>query len=256
MEEKELTPCGYKKKFMEVILENSIEKIDFKKACLEWCRCGYTDEDKANCVCTKDIKHIFIIYNTLNGKMLQPIGSSCINNIAEYNPAMNQSLKKEIKIMNDKKKLKKEHEKMIENFKQDIKVCVVCKKYSKNEFKDIHIKDIYFCMKCYQCKVVHNISRYVKKKINNEVKLLSVFIGIVPIKELCIKLEEAYVKQKHLQKTDIYGFYVMKFGKHKDKSFKLVVEKDKQYCFWLLGKKDFQENEYNQPFVQYCKYRL
>jgi hypothetical protein len=280
---------GYHAIFRRVILENSVEKESFEKACLEWCRCTYDERYATYCVCTKNIQQVFTIFNVMNGVTLNPVGCDCIEHIGEENSSMKECLKTEVKKKNYFMKLEKEHKKMMEQLALGKQVCAICK--NTTGYKNLHL-----CMKCnekyktqiykrkqlinritkysdykqkypiilhynplmffgiYKKVTVHNIN--FKNKVIKEFVLLSPFIGIVPIKELTVKLKEAYKKDKHLKETMKYEKYVVKFGTLKGQTFKDVVEKEKRYCRWLLDQKWFQENEYNKPFIDYCKYRL
>jgi hypothetical protein len=76
---------GYHAIFRRVILENSVEKESFEKACLEWCRCTYDERYATYCVCTKNIQQVFTIFNVMNGVTLNPVGCDCIEHIGEEN---------------------------------------------------------------------------------------------------------------------------------------------------------------------------
>lgn len=62
----------------EVIMANSTSK-EYQEACREWEITDARRDNDSTCVCgKKHIKNVFVIRNTTNDKVLDPIGCSCV----------------------------------------------------------------------------------------------------------------------------------------------------------------------------------
>lgn len=69
-----------RKQLKDIILQNSIEQTDWRKACAEWDVVEYHRRLNATCLCGQpNIVHCFTVRNRYNHISLQPIGSECIN---------------------------------------------------------------------------------------------------------------------------------------------------------------------------------
>lgn len=255
-----LTAKGYHKKFIEVILENSIEKNNFIVACDEWVDCGFIEQRSTNCVCGKDIKNVYMIKH-INGETLYPIGSDCIKHITNYNFNLIEKLD-----------VAKEDCAINKTITTTNRFCYFCK---KETFIDECIKErIYFCSKCLtknEISTVMKSSPIDNKLLNNKtIKLFNKYkknlgfnidIYTVPIKKtiklIAKKINEAIEKEQQLFYTEICGSFKLKFGKYKGKTYEFILENDKRYVKEFLMKKDwFVDDERNSDFLQYMKYRV
>lgn len=71
---------AYYKHLIKVVIENS-ERDNWQQAVLEWIvdDCEEDDTLESSCICSKEnLSYLFTICNVLNGRVLYPIGSSCI----------------------------------------------------------------------------------------------------------------------------------------------------------------------------------
>lgn len=155
----------------KIVFENSIEKTDWHKACLEWGHLGTEDDKslKGVCTCTQtNLRYIHFVQNA-NSKIILPIGSSCINRFK------NEQLKHDcfhktcicgesVTYQNEPKHLetqkhKKQYEKIIEQKKQA--ELLAKKQEEEDELKRQHKKKCPKCFKiiddkfkfCYDCNI-------------------------------------------------------------------------------------------------------
>ena len=63
---------------------------------------------------------------------------------------------------------------------------------------------------------------------------------------------EAFLKQFDTDKVD-YGNYKMRFGKHKDKTYRYIYDNDKQYVKWVVTT---QDSTYIKRLKEYCLERI
>lgn len=71
----------YYENLIKTVIDNSLGKT-WEEAVKEWeiIDCEEDEECSSQCVCGKEnIKYLYLIHNTLTGKQLFPIGSTCIN---------------------------------------------------------------------------------------------------------------------------------------------------------------------------------
>ena len=71
------------------------------------------------------------------------------------------------------------------------------------------------------------------------------------LKKSCYNIEMVKSNKDKEDKTDCKDNWIINFGKHKDKTFRDLLE-DKKYCEWILEKDDFN----NQKLYDYIKENL
>ncbi len=244
----------YHFKFRKALLENSDEKHDFAKACKEWSHTNYKHKEETNCICTKNILYNYSIKHH-SGRVLEPVGSTCIKNIAEYNPQLMISFQKAKKIEIEETN----YEKMLEGSK----CCIIC--YSGRVQEMVYTKNnkecdypILFCSKCTR---LIKLQKEMKETLHKSIRLLPLYKKKLNIKNIRIiinSLNEALEKEKQLAATERYGSEFIKFGMYKNTPFKEAVNQQrfKSWFKYFMKKNDFIKHPLNQDLIDYCKYRL
>lgn len=102
------------------------------------------------------------------------------------------------------------------------------------------------CGHCYgslRGRTVHNY-----KDFENRVYHVKCYKELVDLEII----NECYNLKRKKSFNNIMDNYKINFGKHKDKTFKELVETDEKYCLWLLKLEDFK----NEKLKQYIKDKL
>lgn len=283
LEEKEKA-IRFHEKFKREILENSNEKEDFKKACMEWnIISNYQEEQYRHCICSNRIMDCYVILNKINDNLLNPIGSSCIMHI--FN-AGNKVIKKELTRYNNLKKIQNgKGVQTIDKIKILPKNPHLIIKYCYNCFTIIRAKDdtannkINFCKDC-QCKfcihvteIVHlkreicksickkKFKRRIKNKINykifpEEFKKYEFKIMEVNMRNVFFipKLKNV-IKNKKLKIQEKTEKIKKKLQERELKKNKLeLAKKGELTLYFNKYKKEFTFNEILKKDRNYCQY--
>lgn len=259
MDEKEEIK-NYHFKFRKALLENSDEKHDFVKACKEWSHTDYSYEQDTNCICTKNILHNYSIYH-YTGKVLEPIGSSCIKYIADNNIKMEISLKTAKKKQINFQKMK-EGNPLYCNLCYSGRVVKSFRTYNVNGKIELQNYPILFCSKCdkmikIQKEIKQTNMKYLKLYRQYKIKLKLKKKNRIRI--LTNIINEALEKEKQLAATEIYGYEKFRFGMYKDCRYMNIINlpRFKTWFEYMKKKIDgFSQDERNFKLIDYCKYRL
>ncbi len=230
--------------FIKIILENSIEKNNFKIACLEWrvidkyIHNPIEDEGRLiKCVCTNPILNCFTIKNYINDNILVPVGSSCVTYIDT------PKIKKDLEYY---KKYDKITNKTFDHHKK--KYCICC-------LKTIHKCDMDYCKGnefiyyCNDCNSNYDYCNIDKCKYLLQIR----YIGN-PLQYELHKNDLANVNtlKTSINETEQFSKKKIKFGKHKGLSYKELIESQLNYCNWICNNLEYDKNQY---LINYLKPR-
>ena len=262
---------GFHKNFVTVIMDNSIEKNNFKKACLEWRLVEYYYRENHNCVCSKNINHCYIITNIKNFKVLDPVGCDCIKHIGtsdilndlDYYQNYSNLIHKDFNIV--KRKYCFKCLKFIDKRKNNIcnikdNIVYKCKNCSNINYKfneDLFniINSIRYehinepkCKKHKPRKHWKIMNERIKDRLEYRASTLKLIVDSYKKNK---KAKENYkidfLEYKNLKfkecDTSAYDNYEIKFGKYKGTTFKNMIKNNLLYCEWMFKTIEYESNK-------------